>query len=206
MKPYLSSLVLAAALALPASASAQVRYDFAGTFTTTDTTSSFALEGGFTGGTGNFSGFVEFDPADPGPTLFTATDAFLSIGSYTFDFADPLFSPVNASIAPPDFTLMFLSSEDFSAVNTLFEFLSVTISFPTLTSGLGQNPDPATGSVSINLAGESDALFGSGVVTQFDVTDAPAVPEPGAWMLMMVGFGMLGGALRLRKQRISQIA
>ena len=206
MKPYLASLVLAAALALPASADAAVRYDFAGTFTTSDTASSFAVEGGFTSGTGTYSGFVEFDPADPGPITFTATNAFLSVGSYTFNFADPLFSPVSANVAPPDFTLLFLSSEDFSAVNTLFEFLSFSIAFPTATPGIGQNPDPLTGSVNINLAGDGDALNGTGVVTHFDVTAAPAVPEPSAWMTMIVGFGLLAGALRLRRQPISRVA
>jgi hypothetical protein len=205
MRAYLAGMLLTIALALPASASATVRYDFAGTFYTSDTTSSFAVEGGFTSGTGSYSGFVEFDGADPGPTTFNATDAFLSIGSYTFDFVDPLFSPVSASVAPPDFTLLFLSFEDFSA-GSLFEFVNFSISFPTATSGITQHPNPLTGSVNINLAGEIDALNGTGVITRFEVTDAPAVPEPGAWMLMIVGFGLLAGALRFRRLRVPHVA
>lgn len=207
MRFYLSGLFLAAALVAPASA-ATIRYDFAGTFTTSDTTSSFAVEGGFTSGTGSYSGYVEFDSADPGPTNFTATDAFLSLGAYSFDFADPAFSPVGANVDPPDFDLLFLSSEDFSAVNSVFEFLSFTISFPTATAGIGQTPDPSTGSVSINLAGDTDALNGSGIVTRFDVTGAAPIPEPAAWMMMISGFGLLGGALRLRRRgyRLSPVA
>jgi len=206
MRPFLGSVVLAAALTLPASAGAAVRYDFAGTFTTSDIASSFAVEGGFTSGTGSYSGFVEFDAADPGPNTFIATDAFLSIGSYTFGFADPAFSSVSADVTPPDFTLLLLSLEDFSAVN-LFDFLVFSIHFSNATTGIGQNLDPALGSVNINLAGDSDALNGTGIVTSFDLTDAPpAVPEPGAWLMMIVGFGLLGAALRFRGHRISQVA
>lgn len=33
---------------------------------------------------------------------------------------------------------------------------------------------------------------------------APAVPEPGTWLMMIVGFGMLGMALRRRSARLSR--
>lgn len=34
----------------------------------------------------------------------------------------------------------------------------------------------------------------------FDVTAAAAVPEPGAWALLIAGFGMVGAALRTRRR------
>jgi PEP-CTERM motif-containing protein len=199
MRRLLSGLLFTAALSAPASA-ALIQYDFAGTFGTSDTTSSFAVEGGFTGGTGSFSGFIIFDTADPGPTDFTAVDAFLSLGSYSIDFADPLFSFAGGHVDPPEFSILLLSAEDFSAANAT-EFLSFLISFPTAVPGIEQSPDPLTGTVSINLAGDSDALFGTGVVTQLDVSAPPAIPEPSTWAMMIGGFGLAGMALRLRRRR-----
>ena len=113
----------------------------------------------------------------------------------------PLSSFAGSQVAPPDFSLLFLSAEDFSAANA-FDFLSFVISFPTATPGIAQSPDPATGVVSINLAGDADALNGTGVVTSFDVTAPTAVPEPGTWTMMIGGFGLMGTALRLRRRRV----
>lgn len=200
MRLLLAVLALIAMFAAHAGAQ-PVRYDFAGTFSTSDTASSFAVEGGFTGGTGSYSGYVVFDTAAPGPTDFAATSAFLSIGSYSFAFADPLFSSVGAHAEPPDFSLLFLSTEEFSAANSLFELLSFTISFPTATSGIVQSPSAATGSVSINFAGDVDALNGTGTLSRFDSTAVAAVPEPASWMMMIGGFGLIGGVFRARRPR-----
>jgi len=39
---------------------------------------------------------------------------------------------------------------------------------------------------------------GGGLVTEFNATPSGAVPEPASWALMIIGFGMVGGALRRR--------
>lgn len=44
--------------------------------------------------------------------------------------------------------------------------------------------------------GTENGGFGGNVA----FTAASAVPEPGTWLMMLVGFGMLGGALRRKKQ------
>lgn len=41
---------------------------------------------------------------------------------------------------------------------------------------------------------------------QFDVMQVSAVPEPGAWALMIVGFGAMGGVLRRRRAAILSLA
>ncbi len=49
-----------------------------------------------------------------------------------------------------------------------------------------------------NRAGLSNArLFATGVPT-------PAVPEPGTWMLLLVGFGFVGAVMRRRNRRPAQ--
>ena len=37
------------------------------------------------------------------------------------------------------------------------------------------------------------------MIKQNDITLAPAVPEPATWMMMLFGFGLIGGAMRRRK-------
>lgn len=47
-----------------------------------------------------------------------------------------------------------------------------------------------------------DNLFGAGRINfAFRNDSAPAVPEPGAWALMLLGFGFLGGAMRNANRR-----
>lgn len=36
---------------------------------------------------------------------------------------------------------------------------------------------------------------------EFDTMAVTAVPEPGTWMMMLLGFGLIGGALRSRKKQ-----
>lgn len=46
--------------------------------------------------------------------------------------------------------------------------------------------------------GTQNGGFGGNVA----FTAASAVPEPGTWLMMLVGFGLLGGALRRKKQTV----
>ncbi|MBN8842329.1 MAG: PEP-CTERM sorting domain-containing protein [Sphingomonadales bacterium] len=54
---------------------------------------------------------------------------------------------------------------------------------------------PVTGSYAINASVRN---VGDGSVNSFLLLDAPAVPEPGAWMLMLLGLGVVGFGMRRR--------
>ena len=45
---------------------------------------------------------------------------------------------------------------------------------------------------------------GGGTSSVIAPVSAPAVPEPGTWLMMMVGFGVLGSSLRIRRKRSTQ--
>jgi hypothetical protein len=54
----------------------------------------------------------------------------------------------------------------------------------------------ATGEVPYSIS----ALVGQfDPVLTFDVTLTPAVPEPGTWSIMILGFAAMGGVLRRRR-------
>jgi hypothetical protein len=49
------------------------------------------------------------------------------------------------------------------------------------------------------LADENAATTAT-LIGRFDLASGSAVPEPGTWALMILGFGAVGGALRGRRQ------
>lgn len=49
----------------------------------------------------------------------------------------------------------------------------------------------------------SGTEFGTATV---DIAVAGAIPEPGTWMMMILGFGAMGGALRYRKRKMTTAA
>ena len=76
---------------------------------------------------------------------------------------------------------------------TTFTFLSIQGS---LFSGLPADPTFIVGSYNPAELGVS-----SGADYQLSITDVSAVPEPSTWMLMLVGFGVVGGSMRLARNR-----
>ncbi len=103
----------------------------------------------------------------------------------TFDFATPfLFDP--------------------SMGNLLLDLTSFSGSNRSGTTLDGQNVlgDGTSSLFRQNGTGGTGTLNTFGFVTQFQVADQmAAVPEPGTWAMLILGFGMVGGALRARKQR-----
>jgi hypothetical protein len=51
----------------------------------------------------------------------------------------------------------------------------------------------------LGMASQASAKTGPGFTRL--PPSAPAVPEPGTWAMMLVGFGSLGVALRVRKRK-----
>lgn len=56
--------------------------------------------------------------------------------------------------------------------------------------------------ISDNGGGASDLASGVFSITSVSVAPAGVVPEPGAWALLVVGFGMIGSNLRRGQQRV----
>lgn len=113
---------------------------------------------------------------------------------------------------PFDYTITFANPflYDPSAGNLLLDFLipvGATVSgggfgFLTFDNANTLN-DGLRSVVEINSGGATTGFLDtSGAITAFDVTSvAGAVPEPGAWSLMIGGFLLTGAALRARRSR-----
>ena len=92
-----------------------------------------------------------------------------------------------------DFTSVTLNGQEFTLSPTgTFEFGNITT--PTMA---GLQTLIVNGIASSGPMGNTSAGFG-GVVT-FTPDMAGAIPEPGMWALMILGFGFIGGAMRSRR-------
>lgn len=123
----------------------------------------------------------------------------------------------------PDFSQTFLGSNQFGFKNVAGTFggiagVAQTISFgdglfaslsisapnlgftqfisPVLFTGPATAPKFIPGSYTV-----INPFLGNGNLSITQV--AAAVPEPASWMLMIIGFGALGGALRQRRRRVT---
>lgn len=100
-------------------------------------------------------------------------DPFLTLYSGSFDPSNPL---ANALIADDDAG---------PGSNSAFSFnLASGVSYFAVATGFG-NSD--FGAYTLTITGPGDILIGAG-----------AVPEPGTWALLILGFGMTGAAMRRR--------
>lgn len=99
------------------------------------------------------------------------------IGTYTIDFGDD------------EFIGALTGSSSATATPGIFELL---LSY-TITGGTGRFAD-ATGA--FNAIGTADARVRPSIVS----LSFNAVPEPGTWAMMIVGFGAVGYAMRRRRR------
>jgi hypothetical protein len=71
-----------------------------------------------------------------------------------------------------------------------------------LSGAEGAFVDPLTGDFLFSTFGGGNSLF---VIKGFTAPTVPGVPEPGTWAMMLVGFGIVGSALRKRRKSIAAI-
>ncbi|WP_133364907.1 PEPxxWA-CTERM sorting domain-containing protein [Qipengyuania sediminis] len=181
----------------------------------------------FTGGTGG-NGPGETDYANF-QTSFgnqsNASNSGIYAGSVAGVAAAPAFGdqgdPFYAVLGGGGVTFTFASAIDVLNfdLGSADDYNSVTIFFAgggsqTFTGAQLNPPGPATGNqniaatngrVRINSYGQAftSARFTStGNSFEFDNLATGAVPEPGTWAMMILGFGAIGGALR-RKSRVT---
>lgn len=91
-------------------------------------------------------------------------------------------------------SIQFFNTGDDGMFNLNFDNGFVSI-FGRDVSGLGDNPLYYNNDVTASVNGRG---FASGSV---QVTSVGAVPEPGTWALMILGFGAMGVAMRRRRVR-----
>jgi hypothetical protein len=214
MKFAVVGALLGLALSLPQAAEAATLVK--GTFAGSVNSGSSAVKAPFNvAGTGivqgmSLTGSAVFDSSlvpgsglalVPFATLSTPAAAFdFNIGTLHFDLGNETPAPIG--IAPA----ILFNNGLFAGLNYVSDFLysdglTYQLRFNSLNFTVRQ-VDPVTGfnsNTTINFAGK---LALGGFTSQTPFVDGPptgGVPEPGAWALMIVGFGGIGSVLRRRR-------
>lgn len=138
------------------------------------------------------------DPSAPQPsagTFLVVGANRASAGSYSIDFTGQVFSFLIGSLDP--FNSVTLNFTGRPAITlTGRQIVTGDTTTPTATTGL------TTGRVTYDLGGVgvfTGATFSSTRgAFEFDQL-VTAVPEPATWLMMILGFGLVGGQLRRRK-------
>ena len=72
-----------------------------------------------------------------------------------------------------------------------------------LTPGTSSNVDVVSAAGPFSLTTRYDIAFGAGFGNFNGTANITAVPEPATWGMMIVGFGLMGGALRRRSTKVA---
>lgn len=185
----ITALMAALALAVPVAANA----DFASSLVTSSNTTSFG------------SGLVIGSPDGGGLWLGSTSDPPAMLGTLTVSFANALGNGAGADLRIYDVASsanetfnVFLSSDnvtytligEYSATNNLIDWDTLfagPVSFVRLTN------------TSQVASADIDAIEG---FFRF----SSAVPEPSTWAMLILGFGMVGGAMRTRQSTRTRLA
>lgn len=131
--------------------------------------------------------------------------ATASVGSgVEFDiFAVPAFNPLLTIDFASNGLLTISSLGDRTITSTVLTFTNNTKLFTGVTAvaagNLANRVSVTNGVLTLNLAGVN---FDPGQVTTFQVS---AVPEPGTWMLMILGLGAVGFSMRRRQTSTARL-
>ncbi len=172
----------------------------------TNVTAAFTLNGvAPSGNPASSTGSILTQGRIGGSFAFTSIEAY-TIGNTTFAAGSNLFTGTfqNASISG----FQGGTTASFVGFNTSGAALSYTSDFLDLSGVTGQDFIFSLTSVLGTLSASSgDALRDFNAVASGSFSAAipetiAAVPEPGTWAMMIVGFGMVGGTLRYRRQTL----
>jgi hypothetical protein len=126
-------------------------------------------------GTFTYNHDICFSPVIPADPNF--------IGTFALDFgADSLFGTLTGSDTPDAIPGVFDLDWTYTILGGTGRFLDASGGFTAIGTSDGRNPPTV------------QSLAFSGLV------DAPAVPEPRTWELLLLGFGLVGWALRSRRR------
>lgn len=127
---------------------------------------------------------------------FTLTTAATGMGPQPFDYTLNFTTAFQYDPSAGSLILDFLIPAGATVGGSGFGFLTF--------DNANINNDGVRSVIDINNGGAAmGVLDTSAAITAFEVTATGAVPEPGAWMLMISGFALMGGALRARRRLVA---
>jgi hypothetical protein len=147
-----------------------------------------------------------FTPGDPGFTVSFGTDGSISATIGNSGIAGAFDDTFSFLLLTNGLGSGSVSTSFSSAVNSLIiQSVTVndTITIPVTTNGAGFT-GAAAGNIPL-FAGQNSirirGIAGTNASYGGNITFVPnAVPEPATWAMMLVGFGMVGSAMRYRRR------
>jgi hypothetical protein len=186
-----------------------VRYDFSGTLPTFETQGpdGFDLSAALGGTSIPYSGYVIFDvftpDTDSGPGLeYVATDFLLNAGNLNFTRTTSTgILRLNPSTGSGSFLLnrtfdLVPLSPGLEETSFQFNFTSPVLNAPVVNPLSAGNFSVLASVANTSTGGTAGRFSLPGAVPSF--TASTYVPEPSSWLLLIAGFGLVGGALRRR--------
>jgi hypothetical protein len=145
------------------------------------------------GSTTEYRSFFSFFPMGP------VTSASLTIGNaLAGGYGNATARPLELTLY--DVTSSIVGLQQYNGARGIFDDLGAG----TVLGRITVNGAAAGYTIDLNQAGVdaiNAAYFGAGPFTVGARLTASAVPEPGAWAMLLGGVGLMGGALRVRRRR-----
>lgn len=158
-------------------------------------------------------GFIQ--PIGPGLTITTTETAGLNIdanGQATITGADGrlnnvTFNLIGGGYSRAEFNLNDIQNQDFDVLISVLLNGVVTetsLNYTATMNGSNRFGVDAGAGILTGLTINSNTGFGS--LTQLRIAPAvAAVPEPGTWALMLIGFGAVGASMRRNRRRTASL-